>query len=150
MSTPQEYWDACLIRAWRNFHTFYDLDRMFFSITGKWPNEIEPRLLRTTKRKLPKGTGIRYFVAHFLPKINERLLNQPPEKDVFLLRKLQESNYDTAKDYLKSETEKERVAVSEKHHVARKVNAHNIKVITERNHETDWNKVKGGRVRRAR
>jgi len=150
MSTPQEYWDACLIKTWRNIGTFYDLNKMFHSIVGKWPTDMEPRLLRTPLRWTPGKMQVRYYVAHFLPKINDRLHAQPPEKDVFLLRKLQESNYDTAKDYLKSETEKERDAVSRQHSFARKVNAHNIKAITERNHETDWNKVKGGHIRRAR
>ena len=71
MSTPQEYWDACLIRAWRNFYSLKELNKMFHSITGKWPSEMEPRLLRTSTRWLPLHMGVRYYTAQFLPKINK-------------------------------------------------------------------------------
>lgn len=150
MSTPQEYWDACLIKTWRTFGCFLDLNSMFHSIVGKWPTEIEPRLLRTPTRWTPGKMGVRYYVAHFLPKINDRLLAQPPEKDVFLLRKLQESNYDTAKDYIKSEVEIERKNNSKKNTLARRIVAHNIKAVANRNEATDWHKVKGGKIGRAR
>ena len=150
MSTPQEYWDACLIKLWRNFGNVYDLNKMFHAIVGKWPADMEPRLLRTPVRWTPGGMGIRYYTAHFLPNINDRLLAKGPENDVALLRTLKDSKYDTAKDYIKSELEKEKDAAGKKSRVARMINAHNIKAISQRNQHTDWNKVKGGRIGRAK
>ena len=143
MSTPQEYWDACLIRVWRNLGNFYDLNKMFQSIVGKWPIDVEPRLLRSPKRWTPGGMQVRYFTAHFLPKINDRLLAQKPEKDVALLRKLKDSKYDTQDDYILSVDERERHNMGTHNRVTKQVNAHNAKAIASRNEATDWNKVKG-------
>jgi len=151
MSTPQEYWDACLIRAWRNFNTFYDLNRMFHSITGEWPNDLEPRLLRTPKIWLPNKMGIRYYMAHFLPKINDRLLAQEPDKDVALLRKLKDSKYDSDTRFLRSDGEVDRDKVGDEMSVVKKINKHNSRAIAGRNEATDWGKVKGPiKQRRAR
>lgn len=152
MSTPQEYWDACLIRAWRNFHTFYDLDKMFHSIVGKWPNEVEPPLLRRSKAFLPKRMTVRYFTARFLPKINDRLLEQPPEKDVALLKKLKDSKYDVLSSStaaaMATEEEKSRAKMFHTGAAVRMLVAHNLKVYQERNEATDWNKTKGPVKRR--
>ena len=143
MSTPQEYWDACLIRAWRNFNSLKELNTMFHSITGQWPEKVEPRLLRKPKGFLVNTMGVRYYVAHFLPKINDRLLAQDKDKDVALLRKLKDSKYDTQDDYILSVDERERHNMGTHNRLAKQVNAHNAKAIASRNEATDWNKVKG-------
>lgn len=142
MSTPQEYWDACLIRSWRNLNAMWQLRKMFHSITGEWPEEMEPRLLRTPIKWIPSKTEVRYYTAHFLPKINDRLLAQAPEKDVFLLRKLKDSKYDTDKDYIKSEDEKHRAYVSRLNKRDRALNEYKTTMISRANEDSDGNVVK--------
>lgn len=151
MSTPQEYWDACLIRAWRNLNAIWQLNRMFHSITGKWPEEMEPRLRRTPTKWLPNKMQVRYYTAHYLPKINERLLNQEPDKDVALLRKLQESNYDTQNVFIKSEDEKHREYVGKVNKKDRALREYKTTMISRANEDTDGHVVKApGRYRTGR
>ena len=153
MSTPQEYWDACLIRTWRQHGSFLDAVNMFKSITGidLLEEKTYRAVLRSPKKYFPIHTGIRIFVAQYLPKISDRLFDQPPEKDVLLLRKLATSKYDCEeKAYTTSnETEQNRV----KSQLAR----NRLKVgistqhVNNRNHNTDWNVTKGpARIRRKR
>lgn len=92
MNTDQKYWDACLIKVWRNAGTVLDAIQMYKSITGK---EIDDSLLRTPKKGFPWKIGVRVFVADRLEKISKRLWEQPPEKDVDLLNRLQTSKYTT-------------------------------------------------------
>jgi hypothetical protein len=96
MNTPQEYWDACLIMAWRNFETYGQLCQKFKDIVGFYPSEHDPKLLRVAEY-LPPGVQARMFIASQLPKINDRLFNQEPDKDVLLLRALSKSKYDVQK-----------------------------------------------------
>jgi len=97
MSTPQEYWDACLIKTWRNNGQLLDAMQMFTSMTGKRTDEIDPPLLRLPNGGVPWKLYVRAYMAAHLEKISARLWEQPPEKDVLLLRKLQTSKYDTTK-----------------------------------------------------
>ena len=97
MSTPQEYWDACLIKTWRNNGQLLDAMQMFTSMTGKRTDEIDPPLLRLPRVGVPWKLYARAYMAAHLEKISARLWEQPPEKDVLLLRKLQTSKYDTTK-----------------------------------------------------
>jgi len=97
MSTPQEYWDACLIKTWRNNGQLLDAMQMFTSMTGKKTDEIDPPLLRLPNGGVPWKLYVRAYMAAHLEKISKRLWEQPPEKDVLLLRKLQTSKYDTTK-----------------------------------------------------
>ena len=150
MSTQQEYWDACLIRAWRNFQNMSDLNKTFRSITGKWPEEVEPRLLRTPIKWMPHTTGVRYYTAQFLPKINDRLLAQKPEKDVAMLRKLQESKYDV-EEAIKSEDEKHSNYVGAVSRRDRALREYKTTMISRANEDSDWNVVKpAGRHRTGR
>ena len=153
MSTPQEYWDACLIKTWRQYGSFLDAVNMFRSITGiDLFKDYEPRtILRTPKRFLPAHTGIRIFVARYLPKISDRLFDQPPEKDVLLLRKLATSKYDTEESAYTTDAEKEHANEIQKLKRNRlKVGMSTLSVVN-RNSATDWNNVKGAaRIRRAR
>ena len=98
MSTPQEYWDACLIRTWRQSGSLLDAMMMFNSITKLKAMDIEPKLLRLPSEGFPWKTGVKVFIASYLSKISNRLWDQPPEKDVALLKKLKDSKYDTEKD----------------------------------------------------
>ena len=91
MSTPQEYWDACLIRTWRQSGSVLDAMMMFKSITKIQMEDVEPKLLRIPKDGFPWKTGVKVFIASHLSKISNRLWDQPPEKDVALLKKLKDS-----------------------------------------------------------
>jgi hypothetical protein len=127
-----------------------DLNKMFHSITGKWPEEVEPRLLRTPRTWLPRTTGVRYYAAHFLPKINDRLLAQSPEKDVAMLRKLQESKYDT-EVVVKSEGERSRDYVRKVSLQDKRLREFKTTMISKANDDTDWHVIKApGRYRTGR
>ena len=96
MSTPQEYWDACLIKTWRNDGRLLDAMQMFTSMTGKRTDEIDPPLLRLPNGGVPWKLYVRAYMAAHLEKISKRLWEQSPEKDVLLLKKLQTSKYTTS------------------------------------------------------
>jgi len=142
MSTPQEYWDACLIRAWRKNENVLYAVIMFKSITGKAMYGYDPPLLRIPKEGFPWKIGAKAFVADFLSKISKRLWEQPPEKDVLLLKKLKDSKYDTEKDIIANlEFNNER---SQTRRNKLKVGMSKL-AYSNRNGDTDWNTVKSGR-----
>lgn len=142
MSTPQEYWDACLIRAWRKNENVLAAVIMFKSITGKAFYEYDPPLLRLPKEGFPWKIGAKVFVAEFLFKMSKRLWEQPPEKDVLLLKKLKDSKYDTENNFMKyRELDNER----NKLHVNRLRVGMSMLGKSNRNGDTDWNTVKGHR-----
>ena len=142
MSTDQEYWDACLIRTWRQAGTVMDAIRMFQGITKKDFIEEVPHLKRVPKLGYPWKTGIRIFVSKHLSKINKRLWDQPPEKDLPLLQKLKTSDYDTEVDTLQdSDLKKEFNALQ----VNKKINEFQITKYSKRNRKTDWNVHQGPR-----
>ena len=142
MSTDQEYWDACLISTWRKAGSVWDVMVMFTGITGKKVDEVEPPLLRTPRSGFPWRCGVRVFVAAHLSKISKRLWEQPPEKDVALLRKLQESTYDTEKDGKPDNSLNSQRGQIERHKVKIEYSS---RVVAGRNHATDWNVTKGKR-----
>lgn len=141
MSTPQEYWDACLIKTWRNDGKISDAMAMFKSITGKYPYDYIEPLLRTPWKNVPWTLYVRPYVASHLEKINKRLWEQTPDKDVALLKKLQTSTYTTTT----TNTNPDRAMENER----RKYKKNRLRVgietlaITTRNRATDWNVVKG-------
>lgn len=149
MSTDQEYWDACLIRTWRNFGSMGQAYAMFHSITNEWPEKVQPRLLRIPKEFLPNKVGVRFFCASYLPKINDFLCDKPKEKDVELLRALKNSNMDTLDKRLKSNSDKELDNLRAKISYSRTKMAGNTISYSIRNHDTDWNVTKGGKRGRA-
>ena len=141
MSTPQEYWDACLIKTWRNNGQLLDAMQMFTSMTGKKTDEIDPPLLRLPSAGVPWKLYARAYMAAHLEKISARLWEQPPEKDVLLLRKLQTSKYTTSTQ----DTNRDKEMTNERQRyrtnrlrVGMSTRANNI-----RNSATDWNTVKG-------
>jgi hypothetical protein len=136
----QEYWDACLIKTWRNNGKLGDVFRMFYSITKTKVDEIDPPLLRIPLTNVPWGIGIRAFMAAHLEKISTRLWDQPPEKDVLLLKKLQTSKYNTS--YRDTNIDKE--LQSERQNLPRRKSRIGIETLATvtRNRSTDWNVVK--------
>jgi len=142
MSTPQEYWDACLIRGWRQYGNILDSMKIFKSITGKEIFDYDPPLLRIPRDGYPWKISLRVFVADHLSKISKRLWEQTPDKDVLLLKKLKDSKYDTELDKLKNhELDNER---SQLHRNRKKVGI-SVLSVAQRNSATDWNTVKGSR-----
>jgi len=149
MNTLQEYWDACLIRAWRRQLCLLDAMSMFLSITGKRTDECE--LLRVPLDNIPWKTGVRVFTAYYLPKINDRLWDQEPEKDILLLRKLQKSKYNTEKTPYRTNADRDLSNAKAKTRKDREKNAYVTHEISESNSATDWGVTKGAakvRVRR--
>jgi hypothetical protein len=143
MSTPQEYWDACLIKTWRNHGQLFDAIRMFKSIVGKDFWEMDEPLLRVPPKGVPWGLYVRAYMAAHLEKISARLWDQPPEKDVLLLKKLQTSNYDVST----TNTNPDKEMDNEKGRYKRnrlKVGMSTL-AYSNRNSDTDWNTVKGSK-----
>ena len=153
MSTPQEYWDACLIKTWRNIGTLKDACTMFKSIMGKWPDEYDPPLLRYPTIFVPYGMQMQYFVAHYLPKMSDWLWAHPPTKDVDLLRKVGKSKYNLLKKRDIGNEEVERNKVRRKHRIDKQLRTLKTTQVSERNGATDWNVIKpagkyrGGRLK---
>lgn len=137
MSSDQEYWDMCLLTTWRNSGTLIDAIHKFQDITGRRATDCN--LLRFPPYGMPWKITMRVFVADHLSKINKRMWEQTPDKDVLLLRKLKDSKYDTEKDKIRdTELERERQKTYK--------NKQKIKLerrnYSNRNQATDWNIVK--------
>jgi hypothetical protein len=141
MSTPQEYWDACLIKTWRNDGQLIDAMQMFTSMTGKKTNEIDPPLLRLPNEGAPWKLYVRAYMAAHLEKISARLWEQPPEKDVLLLKKLQTSKYTTSKQNTDRDTEME--AEIRRLRTNQKRNGMSTLANSNSNQATDWGVTKG-------
>jgi hypothetical protein len=139
MSTPQEYWDACLIRTWRQSGSVLDAMIMFESITKIRMEDVEPKLLRIPRVGFPWKIGIKVFVAEHLSKISARLWDQPPEKDVALLKKLKDSKYDTEKDTILNTDFKNEIRKTLQNKKQMELLSKNI---SERNKATDWGTMK--------
>jgi len=139
MSTPQEYWDACLIRTWRQSGSVLDAMKMFESITKIRMEDVEPKLLRIPRVGFPWKLGVKVFVAEHLSKISARLWDQPPEKDVALLQKLKDSKYDTEKDTIQDSDFKNEINKTNKNKRKMELLSKNI---SERNKDTDWGTMK--------
>ena len=139
MNTNQEIWDVCLIKTWRNAGMVLDAVQMYKSITQADIHDHE--LLRKPKIGYPYKTGIRVFVASFLPKISQRLWDQKPEKDIDLFRALKNSKYTTQEKAVGMDKEFKRLDKQ-----IRK-NTNQIKIeshfYNNRNNKTDWNVTKG-------
>ena len=148
-STHQEYWDACLIKAWRNHGNLLDAIMMFKSITGEMMYEVTPPLLRTPPVGTPWKLPARAYMAQRLEKISDRLWDQPPEKDVALLKKLQTSSYTTSTANTNTDNAMERER-SQYLRNRKKVGMSTLNA-SNQNQATDWNIVKGpARVRAKR
>ena len=138
MNSDQKYWDACLIKVWRNAGSILDAVHMYESITNKKINQSS--LLRIPPLTFPWKVGIRVFVASHLEKISKRLWEQPASKDVLLLNKLQTSKYTTSKKSTNRDNE------LQKENSQYKRNRLKVGMSTlssaNRNNDTNWNIVK--------
>jgi len=141
MSTPQEYWDACLIKTWRNDGNLWDAFSMFISVTGKKANEIDPPLLRLPNTGVPWKLPARAYMAAYLEKISNRLWEQSPEKDVLLLKKLQTSKYTTSTQNTVVDNEME--AEKRAYNSNQKRLAMSALEKSNRNQATNWGVTKG-------
>lgn len=145
MSTPQEYWDACLIKTWRQDKKLHDAREMFKSIVGVEPWEVMPVLKRLPHKTMGWNMGVRYFVAHFLPKISDRLWDQKPERDVALLKAVSGSNYDTAGRAVM--VDRGLASAQKEIHRTKAKRIYASTKAGNRNHDTDWNVVKASKRR---
>ena len=145
-SSPQEYWDACLIRTWRNDGKLYDAIQMFKSIVGKHPLDESLSLLRLPPNGMPWKLRIRPFMAQYLEKISARLWDQPPEKDALMLKKLQTSNYTTSTMHTNPDRAMENARVQ--FHTNENRVAMNHLAYQNRNQESDWSVNKSSALRK--
>ena len=140
MSTDQEYWDACLIKTWRNDGKLIDAFTMFNSMTNQTVFDRDERLLRTPPLTMPLKLRIRPYVAQYLEKISKRLWDYAPEHDVALLKKLQESNYTTSDT--QTNVDKEMNNARNRDRNDRRRLAMNSLQRSVRNQATDWGVTK--------
>lgn len=134
----QKTWDACLIRCWRLNLNLFDVFEMYASIVGAEPTD----LLRMPRGGMPRRIGVRVFVDSYLHKISERMWSQDPAKDVLLLRKLQESSYNTTdKAHSSNGTRDLQTARRQVTKNTEKARLDNWKY-GNRNHATDWGVTK--------
>jgi hypothetical protein len=144
MSTDQEYWDACLIKAWRDGITMRGLLSMFYSITKKLPSDCS--LLRSPYNcYTPPSMGVKLFVAQRLPKIGTWLFDKPRDRDVELLKKLSASKYDVLKEPVNTEYDNEIKNERRRLRTSQKRTAMSGLAYSNRNYDTDWNVTKGAR-----
>lgn len=148
MNTLQEYWDACLIRAWRRQLSLMDAMSMFLSLTGKRTDECD--LLRTPLKNTPWTTGVRVFTASYLPKISDRLWGQEPDKDITLLHKLQKSKYTTEKTAYRTNADRDLANEQARNRRNKQVVELSLTKAINKNSATDWNVTKGAAKIRVR
>jgi hypothetical protein len=141
MSTDQEYWDACLIKTWRNDGKLVDAFSMFKSVTGRLVFDREEPLLRTPALGVPLRLRVRPYVAQHLEKISRRLWDYSPEHDVALLKKLQTSKYTTSTT--KTNPDKEMTNARNLHKNDKKRLAMFSLQNSVRNQATNWGVTKG-------
>ena len=139
MSTPQEYWDACVIRTWRQHGATIEAMAMFKSITGKRADELD--LLRTPTGLPYYPPALRAFVADRLPKISEWLHKCGPEHDKALLKKLSASTY-TISHGLVRPRDAEKAKLRAQLHKDKMVAEFETRRYSHRNHHTDWGTTK--------
>ena len=136
----QKNWDAAVIKTWRNAGSVLDAMTLFSAISGKNLMDCDPPLKRIPPTPYPWKIGIRVFVANHLSKINNRLWEQTPDKDILLLRKLETSSYDTEQDRIEDlEFARERGQDGRN----RKKVAMSVLNYSNRNQATDWGVTKG-------
>lgn len=146
--SDQKNWDAAVIKTWRNAGSVFDAMVLFKTLSGKKLEDIDPPLKRIPPTPYPWKMGIRIFVANHLSKINKRLWEQDPSKDILLLRKLETSPYDTEKDVVRdNELERERAQYIRN----RKKVAMSTLAVSNQGYDTNWNVNKGpSRIRRVK
>jgi hypothetical protein len=139
--SDQKNWDAALIKTWRLAGSIGDVYALFNSLAGKRTDQCDPPLKRMPPSNIPWKVGVRVFVAEHLSKISNRLWDQPPEKDILLLRKLETSSYDTEVERMHADS----ALNAEKRQIKNNRERRTLTTtrISSRNQATDWNVVKG-------
>ena len=143
MSTPQEYWDMALVKAWRAEQTIGDAIKLFESITGLKLADIQPRLLRTPVGYVKFKMGTRAYVSAYLMDINDWFWSCAPGKEVELFKRITASKRDVSRAF-QSNGDKEKES-TRKHLVK---DAKRNKAVGQalsfgnRNRSTDWNVTK--------
>lgn len=135
----QSTWDSCLLIAWRKSLNVGQLFNYFESVTKQRAEDLD--LLRKPKQGFPYKIGVRKFVADYLEKISNRMFEQPPEKDILLLRKLKTSCYTTTQDstLVKEKDRVNAIKQTKRNEMKIQLDSHNY---GNRNHKTDWKVVK--------
>ena len=138
--SDQKNWDAALIKTWRLAGSVGDVFVLFKALSGKRSDECDPPLKRMPPGNIPWKVGVRVFVADHLSKISKRMWEQPPEKDILLLRKLETSSYDTEGErmHVDKELKREQKMLRE----TRERRTLTTTRISNRNQATDWNVIK--------
>lgn len=143
----QRAWDVALFQAWRANLQLMDAVIAWCNATGQEQfTDVQPHLRRAPHLGLSWKCGVRMYVAKYLPLISDRLWNQPPERDIALIDKLQTSGYTTHRTG-KTENELERDRVRRDDRNAQSRIRLNSTLISERNSSTDWNVTKSAKTR---
>lgn len=143
----QKYWDACLIRGWRENQTVKDAIISWHSITGLKLGEQRDHMRRLPRPTMPWEISVRVFCASYLPKINDWLWDHEPTNDIKLLRSLQESKYDTQQKQTKTEMTRSLDQVGYDDKVAKAKMVYSTHKYRNRNQATDWNITKGAETK---
>lgn len=143
MSTPQEYWDMALVKAWRAEQTIGDAIKLFESITGFKLADIQPRLLRTPVGYVKFKMGARAYVSAYLMDINDWFWNCAPGKELELFKRITASKRDVSTPF-RSNGDKEKDATRHKLIKDAKRNKAVGQALSfgNRNRSTDWNVTK--------
>jgi hypothetical protein len=139
--SDQKFWDAALIKTWRTNSTILDAFLLFKALSNKRTYECDPPLKRLPPLGMPYKIHVRVFVHDRLPKINDRLWKQTPDKDVLLLRKLETSSYDTLRTAYNRDTSIDTASEDIKRN--KSIITANDSFYKNRNSATDWKTVKG-------
>ena len=134
--SDQKNWDAALIKTWRLVGNVGDVYVLFKALSGKRSDECDPPLKRMPPKGFPWKIGVRVFVANHLSKISNRLWDQPQEKDILLLRKLETSSYDTETQKMHADSALE----SQQHYFRQNKKRRELTTtnISNRNNNTNW------------
>lgn len=141
----QEYWDAVLIKKFRQRQRVHDAVDMWERLTGCVFVDHAESLRRAPWLGMPWSMQVTLFCDRHLPKIADRLWQQDPSKDVALLNKLQTSTYTTLRIGVNRSSDAQRLSHSIKKDM--QVMALDATKYNNRNQKTDWNVTKSNRAK---
>ena len=138
-------WDRALIETWRKAGSLLNAVWRWEEKTGLRFSDHIDQIKRTPTKIMPWKIGVRVFVAGYLPKINDRMWDQKPERDEALIQKLQTTNYDTQKRQTRTEQDR---AIQREAYATKKsteITKLDITKYMQRNDDTNWKVVKASR-----
>ena len=132
-------WDTLLIQSWRKA---WSVGELIESFEQQYKVQIaECEILRKPVGFIPYKMGVRVFIANRLEKIGNRMWDQPVERDVALIAKLQTSKYTTSEgNTLGNDNDLQTEQRRTRKNTAKVVLNH--KNYANRNQKTDWNVTK--------